>query len=57
MLDLEPSGILISPGPGDPQLLEYIIGNVRTLLGRVPIMGICLGHQLIAGAPTIRYKS
>ena len=50
LLALEPSGILLSPGPGDPQLLDYIVSNVRQLVGRVPIMGICLGHQLVARA-------
>ena len=50
MLALKPSGILLSPGPGDPQLLDYVVGNVRQLLGRVPVMGICLGHQLVARA-------
>jgi carbamoyl-phosphate synthase small subunit len=50
MLTLQPSGILLSPGPGDPQLLDYIVSNVSKLLGRVPVMGICLGHQLIARA-------
>lgn len=59
MLALRPSGILLSPGPGDPQLLDYIIGNVRKLVGRVPIMGICLGHQLVAralGGDTFKLK-
>ena len=50
MLALNPSGILLSPGPGDPQLLDYVVGNVRQILGRVPVMGICLGHQLTARA-------
>ena len=50
MLALNPSGILLSPGPGDPQLLDYVVGNVRQILGRVPVMGICLGHQLVARA-------
>ena len=59
MLALKPSGILLSPGPGDPQLLEYLVKNVRDLLGRVPIMGICLGHQIAAcalGAQTYKLK-
>ena len=59
MLAMNPSGILLSPGPGDPQLLDYVVGNVRQILGRVPVMGICLGHQLVAralGADTFKLK-
>ena len=59
MLALNPSGILMSPGPGDPQLLDYVTDNVKQLVGRVPMMGICLGHQLIAramGATTYKLK-
>ena len=59
MLALEPSGVLLSPGPGDPQLLDYVVGNARKLLGRVPVMGICLGHQIVAralGAETFKLK-
>jgi carbamoyl-phosphate synthase small subunit len=50
ILSLKPDGILLSPGPGDPALLDYIVGNVKKLVGRRPIMGICLGNQLIARA-------
>ena len=59
MLDLKPSGVLLSPGPGDPQLLDYIVDNVSKLMGQVPIMGICLGHQLVAralGGKTFKLK-
>ena len=59
ILALQPGGILLSPGPGDPQLLDYVVGNVRQVLGRVPVMGICLGHQLVAralGADTFKLK-
>ncbi len=50
MLALSPDGILLSPGPGDPQMLDYVAKNVSQVLGRVPVMGICLGHQLVARA-------
>ncbi|MEC9280418.1 MAG: carbamoyl phosphate synthase small subunit, partial [Chloroflexota bacterium] len=54
-----PDGILLSPGPGDPQLLDYLVSNVQKLVGRVPMMGICLGHQILAramGAQTFKLK-
>ena len=41
-------GVLLSNGPGDPEPLEAEVERVRDLLGRVPILGICLGHQLLA---------
>jgi carbamoyl-phosphate synthase small subunit len=41
-------GVLLSNGPGDPEPLEAEVETVRTLLGRVPVLGICLGHQLLA---------
>ncbi len=45
---LAPSGIFLSNGPGDPAAVDYAIENVRSLLGELPIFGICLGHQILA---------
>src|SRR5205807_6943278 len=45
-----PDGVFLSNGPGDPAAVTYAIEAVRQLLGRVPIFGICLGHQLLAAA-------
>jgi carbamoyl-phosphate synthase small subunit len=59
VLALNPDGIVLSPGPGDPALLEDIAEMVRDLIGRKPIMGICLGHQLVSqalGARTFKLK-
>src|SRR6185295_14916679 len=47
ILALNPDGIFISNGPGDPEPLGYAIDNIRQLLGKKPIFGICLGHQLL----------
>jgi len=59
ILAMKPDGILLSPGPGDPALLDYIVKNIKGLVGRKPIMGICLGNQLIArayGGKTFKLK-
>ena len=59
LLSLKPSGVLFSPGPGDPRRLDHVVGNARGILGRVPVMGICLGHQIVAralGAETFKLK-
>ncbi len=59
ILSLNPDGILLSPGPGDPACLADIQDTVKQLIGKKPIMGICLGHQLIAralGAETYKLK-
>ena len=59
VLDLRPDGVFLSNGPGDPAAVGYGIENVRALLGRVPVFGICLGHQILAlalGADTYKLK-
>lgn len=59
ILALKPDGIVMSPGPGDPALLDYVAKTAAGLAGRVPIMGICLGHQVLArnwGAKTFKLK-
>ncbi|MBI4285604.1 MAG: glutamine-hydrolyzing carbamoyl-phosphate synthase small subunit [Chloroflexi bacterium] len=50
ILAMKPDGIVLSPGPGDPELLDYIVKEIGGLVGKRPIMGICLGNQLIARA-------
>ena len=50
IMKLNPDGILLSPGPGDPELLDYIVETVKGLVDKKPMMGICLGNQLIARA-------
>jgi carbamoyl-phosphate synthase small subunit len=55
----EPDGVFLSNGPGDPEPLEYAIRTIRGLLGKKPIFGICLGHQLLGlacGAKTFKLK-
>jgi carbamoyl-phosphate synthase small subunit len=59
ILALKPDGIILSPGPGNPAVLDYLIDTVRALIGKKPIMGICLGGQLISlalGAKTAKLK-
>ena len=48
VMELHPDGIMLSNGPGDPADNEFQIAQIRKLLGRVPMFGICLGHQLTA---------
>jgi carbamoyl-phosphate synthase small subunit len=50
VLALRPHGVFLSNGPGDPEMVPYTIASLRSLLGRVPIFGICLGHQLLGMA-------
>lgn len=47
-LALAPDGVFLSNGPGDPENVPTTIASVRSLIGRVPIFGICLGHQVLA---------
>src|SRR5947199_6521083 len=47
VLERKPDGVFLSNGPGDPEGVPYLIESVRTLLPRVPVFGICLGHQII----------
>ncbi len=60
VMALQPDGVFLSNGPGDPEPCEYAIRSIRELIGRkVPLFGICLGHQLLglaAGAKTIKMK-
>jgi carbamoyl-phosphate synthase small subunit len=48
ILAWRPDGVMLSNGPGDPEDADYAVRTVQQLLGRVPIFGICLGHQLLA---------
>ena len=57
ILRQKPDGVMLSPGPGDPELLDRSVDTAKGLIGNVPIMGICLGHQVIArsfGADTFK---
>lgn len=59
ILKLRPDGLFLSNGPGDPEYVEPVINLVRELHGKLPIFGICLGHQMISlalGAKTFKMK-
>jgi carbamoyl-phosphate synthase small subunit len=59
VLALEPDGVFLSNGPGDPEPLETQVSNVRKLMGKTPIFGICLGHQILGlacGGRTYKLK-
>lgn len=46
VLSLKPDGVFLSNGPGDPEPVDYAVRAIRQMVGRVPVFGICLGHQL-----------
>jgi len=59
ILALNPDGVFLSNGPGDPAAVRYAIQNIKKLIGKKPIFGICLGHQLLAlalGGKTFKLK-
>lgn len=59
VLAMKPDGIFLSNGPGDPAGVEGVIDTLRTLLGKVPVFGICLGHQMLGlayGCTTYKLK-
>jgi carbamoyl-phosphate synthase small subunit len=59
VLSLQPDGVFLSNGPGDPEPLETQVANIRKLMGRTPVFGICLGHQLMGlacGGKTYKLK-
>jgi len=59
ILKLAPDGVFLSNGPGDPAAVTYAVKTIQKLLGKAPLFGICLGHQLLAlalGMPTYKLK-
>ena len=59
VLAMKPDGVFLSNGPGDPEPIGYAVENIRKLVGRVPVFGICLGHQLCGlamGGKTFKLK-
>jgi carbamoyl-phosphate synthase small subunit len=59
VLKYDPDGIFLSNGPGDPEAVSYAIDTIRTLVGKKPLFGICLGHQLLSialGGKTFKLK-
>ncbi len=59
ILAQKPDGIFLSNGPGDPAALDYLYPTLRAVIGKVPVFGICLGHQLLAhalGGSTFKLK-
>jgi len=59
ILNMKPDGVLLSNGPGDPAGVPYVVETVKKLIGKLPIFGICLGHQMLGlalGGKTYKLK-
>ncbi|MFH1542562.1 MAG: carbamoyl phosphate synthase small subunit, partial [bacterium] len=59
ILAMKPDGVMLSNGPGDPAAVTYVIETVKELIGKVPLFGICLGHQMLGlalGGKTYKLK-
>ncbi|MDD2752462.1 MAG: carbamoyl phosphate synthase small subunit, partial [Candidatus Omnitrophica bacterium] len=59
IMKLKPDGLLLSNGPGDPAAVSYVVETVKELIGKLPIFGICLGHQMLGqalGGKTFKLK-
>jgi carbamoyl-phosphate synthase small subunit len=59
VLEMKPDGVFLSNGPGDPEPVDYAVKAIKQMLGRVPVFGICLGHQLTGlalGGKTYKLK-
>src|SRR5438093_11133934 len=59
VLGMNPDGVFLSNGPGDPEPMQYAVENIRKFVGKVPVFGICLGHQLCGlalGGKTFKLK-
>lgn len=59
ILEMKPHGILLSNGPGDPTPVTYVVKTIQELMGKIPIFGICLGHQMLGlalGGKTYKLK-
>ena len=59
IMELKPDGLMLSNGPGDPAAVDYVVNTTRILLEKLPIFGICLGHQMLGqalGGKTFKLK-
>lgn len=59
VLAMKPDGVFLSNGPGDPKLATYAVENTQAILGKIPVFGVCMGHQVLAmavGAKTYKLK-